>query len=129
MTTAGYPGDAPPYQGHVVGARLDTGAEQVFNSLCSDKPQVLDDGECASNQSGIWARGGAVIEPGTGDIYVTTGNGNFNGRTDWGDSVIKLSADGLRVLDSYTPTNQQALNQTDADLGSATAAHSARYSQ
>jgi len=121
VTTAGYPGDAPPYQGHVVGARLDTGAEQVFNSLCSDKQHVLNDGECASNQSGIWARGGAVIEPGTGDIYVTTGNGNFNGRTDWGDSVIKLSADGLHVLDSYTPTNQQSLNETDADLGSATA--------
>lgn len=121
VTTAGYPGDAPPYQGHVVGARLDSGAEQVFNSLCSDKPHVLNEGECASNQSGIWARGGAVIEPGTGDIYVTTGNGNFNGHTDWGDSVIKLSADGLHVLDSYTPINQQTLNETDADLGSATA--------
>src|SRR6185312_1507743 len=83
VTTAGYPGDAPPYQGHVVGALLDTGAEQVFNSLCSDKPHVLAEGECASNQSGIWARGGAVVEPGTGDIYVTTGNANWNGRTDW----------------------------------------------
>ncbi len=119
VTTAGYPGDAPPYQGHVVGAQLDTGAEQVFNSLCSDKPHVLAEGECASNQSGIWARGGAVVEPGTGDIYVTTGNANWNGRTDWGDSILKLSADGLRILDSYTPTNQSALNSTDADLGSA----------
>ncbi|HKT38609.1 MAG TPA: PQQ-binding-like beta-propeller repeat protein, partial [Ktedonobacterales bacterium] len=80
VTTAGYPGDAPPYQGHVVGAQLDTGAEQVFNSLCSDKAHVLREGECAANQSGIWARGGAVIEPGTGNIYVTTGNGDFNGR-------------------------------------------------
>jgi PQQ-like domain len=61
VTTAGYPGDAPPYQGHVVAARLDTGDEQVFNGLCSDKPHVLSRGECASNQSGIWARGGAVI--------------------------------------------------------------------
>ncbi|HEU5349239.1 MAG TPA: PQQ-binding-like beta-propeller repeat protein, partial [Ktedonobacterales bacterium] len=118
VTTAGYPGDAPPYQGHVVGARLDTGAEQVFNSLCSDKRHVLSEGECNSDQSGIWARGGAVIEPGTGDIYVTTGNGNFNARTDWGDSIIKLSADGLRVLDSYTPTNEGELDSSDADLGS-----------
>lgn len=119
VTTSGYPGDAPPYQGHVVGARLDTGDAQVFNSLCSDKPHVLRDGECGSNQSGIWARGGAVIEPGTDNIYITTGNGNFNGRTDWGDSIIKLSADGLRVLDSYTPTNEADLDTTDTDLGSA----------
>ncbi|MGE5333938.1 MAG: PQQ-binding-like beta-propeller repeat protein [Nitrososphaerota archaeon] len=119
VTTAGYPGDAPPYQGHVIGALFDTGDEQVFNSLCSDKPHVLVNGECSSNQSGIWARGGAVIEPGTGDIYVTTGNGNFNGRTDWGDSIIKLSADGLHVLDSYTPTNESELDSSDADLGSA----------
>jgi outer membrane protein assembly factor BamB len=121
VTTAGYPGDAPPYQGHVVGARVDTGDEQVFNSLCSDKPHVLSKGECASNQSGIWARGGAVVEPGTGDIFVTTGNGNFNGRSNWGDSVIKLSADGLHVLDSYTPSNQNTLNETDDDLGSSAA--------
>lgn len=121
VTTAGYPGDAPPYQGHVVGARLDTGAAQVFNSLCADQPRVLTEGDCASNQSGIWARGGAVIEPGTGNLYVTTGNGNFNGRTDWGDSIVKLSADGLHVLDSYTPTNEQELDSSDADLGSATA--------
>ena len=119
VTTAGYPGDAPPYQGHVVGADLATGAEQVFNSLCSDKTHVLSQGECNSNQSGIWARGGAVVEPGTGDMYVTTGNGDWNGRTDWGDSIIKLSRDGLHVLDSYTPANQDVLDSTDADLGSA----------
>ena len=119
VTMAGYPGDAPPYQGHVVGAALANGSEQVFNSLCSDKAHVLNEGECDSDQSGIWARGGAVAEPGTGDIYVTTGNGDWNGRTDWGDSILKLSADGLRLLDSYTPTNQDALNTSDADLGSA----------
>ncbi|HET9979871.1 MAG TPA: PQQ-binding-like beta-propeller repeat protein [Ktedonobacterales bacterium] len=119
VTTAGYPSDAPPYQGHVVGASLADGSEQVFNSLCSDKTHVLSEGECGSNQSGIWARGGAVVEPGTGDIYVTTGNSDWNGRTDWGDSILKLSADGLRLLDSYTPTNQSELNTSDADLGSA----------
>lgn len=121
VTFAGYPGDIPPYQGHVVEAQFDTGAVQVFNSLCSDKPHVLVVGECASNQSGIWARGGAVVEPGTGNIYVTTGNGNWNGRTDWGDSILKLSADGLRILDSYTPVNEAELDRTDADLGSTTA--------
>lgn len=119
VTTAGYPGDAPPYQGHVVAQRLGDGTTQVFNSLCSDKKNVLSVGDCGSNQSGIWARGGAVVEPGTGNIYVTTGNGNWNGRTDWGDSIIKLSADGLRVLDSYTPANESDLNTADVDLGSA----------
>lgn len=122
VTTAGYPGDAPPYQGHVVAVDTTSGAVTVFNSLCSDKSRVLNVGDCGQNQSGIWARGGAVVEPGTGNVYVTTGNGNFNGRTDWGDSVIKLSPDLTRVLDSYTPTNEQVLDTTDADLGSTTAA-------
>jgi hypothetical protein len=67
VTTAGYPGDAPPYQGHVVGAPLGTGLTagtvQVFNSLCSDKTHVLAERECDFDQSGIWARGGAVVEP------------------------------------------------------------------
>jgi hypothetical protein len=123
MTTSGYPGDAGHYEGHVVAVNLATGAATVFNTLCSNIQQLLTDqpgqpNYCPDVQSGVWARAGAVVEPGTGNVFIVSGNGNFNGTTDWGDSVVKLSADVTTLLDSYTPTNYQQLQKLDLDLGS-----------
>lgn len=121
VTTSGYIGDATPYQGHVVVIGAATGAETVFNSLCSHLHRLLRASDCASQRSGIWSRGGAVIDPENGDLYLDTGNGPFDasqGGANYGDSILRLSADGLRVLDSYTPPNYQTLDETDQDLGS-----------
>ncbi|HEX8731536.1 MAG TPA: PQQ-binding-like beta-propeller repeat protein [Ktedonobacterales bacterium] len=120
-TTGGYIGDAPPYQGHVVAINLATGKQAVFNSLCAHLKHILRDGECAEQMSGIWSRGGVVVDPTDGSIFVDTGNGDFNanrGGDDYGDSIIHLSADATTILDSYTPPNYQRLDDTDADLGS-----------
>jgi hypothetical protein len=59
-----------------------------------------------------------VIEPRSRRILVTTGNAPFNGSTNWGDSVLELSADASKLLHSWTPVNQAHLNATDTDLGS-----------
>lgn len=121
VATSGYIGDAPPYQGHVVVIRTSDAERHVFNSLCSNLPYLLGPSDCPDEQSGIWARAGAVVDPANGDVYATTGNGPFTANTggyDYGDSIVKLSPDGAALLDSYTPANQQQLNATDADLGS-----------
>jgi len=118
-TTGGYLGDAPPYQGHVVTLRPKTGAiVRVWNSLCSDRHTLIDPRSCRSSDSAIWARSGAVVEPGSGRLLVATGNGPWNGRTDWGDSVLELSPDAGRLLQNWTPRNAAELERTDADLGS-----------
>ncbi len=122
VTTAGYPGDAPPYQGHVVAIDTTDGTSHVFNSLCSHLTHVLAHNECSQNTSGIWARAGAVVDPITGNIFMTTGNGDYDankGGHDWGDSVLELNTDATRLIDSYTPPNFQALQDGDTDLGSA----------
>jgi hypothetical protein len=119
--TSGYIGDAPPYQGHVVSVDEATGATTVYNSLCSNITHLLVSADCSSEQSGIWARAGAVVDPVTGDVFVATGNGPYTGDRgghDWGDSVLELTPDGSRLLDSYTPDDYQQLDQSDADLGS-----------
>ena len=120
VTTGGYYGDAPPYQGHVV--VIDRGSGRilhVWNSLCSNRHRLIDPPRsCPASDSAIWARAGAVIEPGSRRILVATGNGPFNGATNWGDSVLELSADASRLLHNWTPTDQAQLNAGDADLGS-----------
>jgi putative pyrroloquinoline-quinone binding quinoprotein len=117
-TTGGYIGDAPPYQGHVVTLRPSTGAiVHVWNSLCSNRHTLINPASCRSSDSAIWARAGAVVEP-NGRLLVATGNGPWNGRTDWGDSALELSSDAGRLMQNWTPRNQAALESSDADLGS-----------
>jgi outer membrane protein assembly factor BamB len=119
VVTGGYIGDAPPYQGHVVMIDRATGRiTHVFNSLCSNRHGLMAPSSCLASGSAIWARSGAVIEPGSGRILVATGNGPFNGRTDWGDSVLELSPDAARLLHNWTPRDQAQLDATDTDLGS-----------
>ncbi|HEX4526474.1 MAG TPA: PQQ-binding-like beta-propeller repeat protein [Gaiellaceae bacterium] len=118
-TTGGYIGDAPPYQGHVVTMSERTGRiAHVWNSLCSDRHALIVPRTCASSDSAIWSRNGAAVDPANGDLVVATGNGPWNGSTDWGDSVIVLSPDASRMLRHWTPTDQAQLNVSDTDLGS-----------
>jgi outer membrane protein assembly factor BamB len=117
--TGGYIGDAPPYQGHV--AILDAGSGQllhVWNTLCSDQLTLIPVSQCPESRSAIWGRAGAVIDSATGDIYVATGNGLWDGTTYWGDATLRLDSTATQLLGNYTPTNTQALAQADLDLGS-----------
>ena len=118
-TTGGYIGDAPPYQGHVVTLDSKNGRiVHVWNSLCANRRGVIQPSTCRSSDSAIWARSGAVVDPSTGNLFVATGNGPYDGRTDFGDSVIELSPDASRVIGHWTPPNQAELNTSDLDLGS-----------
>jgi hypothetical protein len=117
-TTGGYLGDAPPYQGHVAVISRGGGLLHVWNTLCSNRPGLIEPSSCSSSDSAIWGRAGAVVVPGSGDLLVATGNGPWNGRTDWGDAVLMLSPDATRLLGNYTPSNTEQLNRGDADLGS-----------
>ena len=116
--TGGYYGDAPPYQGHVVQLSAASGRVlRVWNSLCSNRTTIIQPSSCGSSDSAIWARSGVVLVPGTGQVLVATGNGPWNGRTDWGDSVLLLSP-SLRLQRNWTPANEKELESSDADLGS-----------
>jgi outer membrane protein assembly factor BamB len=119
VVTDGYFGDAQPYQGHVVTLDLATGRIQhVWNALCSARHRLIVPSSCAASDAAIWGRAGAVLEPGTGRILVSTGNAPFDGHTNWGDSVLELAPDASRLLHNWTPVDQQQLTSNDTDLGS-----------
>jgi hypothetical protein len=117
--TSGYIGDIPPYQGHVVLIERATGRlVSIFNTLCANRRELQVPSTCPASDSAILSRGGAVVEPGGGRILIDTGNGPWNGTTDFGDSVIELTLPALEVRQSFTPVNQEELNTHDLDLGS-----------
>ncbi|MGH9608201.1 MAG: PQQ-binding-like beta-propeller repeat protein [Bryobacteraceae bacterium] len=119
VVVGGYIGDRPPYQGHV--AILDAKSGKllhVWNSLCSNRTGLLQPSSCSATRSSIWGRGGATIDPKTGDIFVASGNGPYNGKTNWSDALIELNASATRMLGNYTPSNNSYMNERDLDMGS-----------
>jgi PQQ-like domain len=117
--TSGYYGDAPPYQGHVVLIeRSSAHIAAIFNTLCANRRAIIQPSSCTASDSAVLSRGGAVVEPGGARIVLDTGNGPWNGSINFGDSVLELTVPGLRLRQSFTPTNQEQLNRSDTDLGS-----------
>jgi hypothetical protein len=102
-------GFVPPYHGWLMA--FDPSTLSLKWAFCTSP----DD-----QSSGIWMDGDGVSTDATGSLYFATGNGSFNassGGRDYGDSVVRLGTDGT-VQDSFTPSNQDALNSGDIDLGS-----------
>jgi outer membrane protein assembly factor BamB len=117
--TAGYVGDAGTYQGHVVMLNAATGAmEHVWNSLCSDRLELMDPATCPHVQSAIWGRAGIVIDPATGNLLFATGNGDYDGKTSWGDALIVLDPNATKMLGNWTTSNNAELQRRDLDVGS-----------
>ena len=73
-----------------------------------------------SNNGGIWQGGGGLNVDASGDIYFETADANYNGKTSFGDSVMKINtgAHALGLLDWFTPYNQATLLKYDLDLSS-----------
>jgi outer membrane protein assembly factor BamB len=123
VTTSGFIGDQGHYQGHLLTIDLKTGKTHIFNTLCSNIHVLLGPtpgsaNYCSDVRSGLFGRGEGVVDPVTHDVYIVSGNGPWNGQTNWGDSVLKLNPAGSKLLDAFTPTNQAPLDAQDADLGS-----------
>jgi PQQ-like domain len=117
-TTGGYIGDAPPYQGHVAVISASGRLLQVWNSLCSNRRGLISPSSCGTSDSAIFGRAGAVVDPSTRHLLVATGNGPWDGRTNWGDAVLRLTPTATAMVGNYTPTNTDELNRTDTDVGS-----------
>ncbi|HVU52593.1 MAG TPA: discoidin domain-containing protein, partial [Polyangia bacterium] len=125
MGTGGYDGDGGDYQGHLTAVNLSTGAQKVFNAMCSNQTiHFSSSPDCAGQKSGVWAKAGVTFDSLTNRVYMGTGNGTFAPSSFyWGDSILALNPDGSGAgngnpLDSYTPSVYQTLQNNDKDLGS-----------
>ncbi len=83
----------------------------VFNM----SPNLLGEGTYAS-AGGVWMGGGGPVSDGN-YVYVTTGNGPWDGQTAFGDSVMKFTQT-LQLEDYFTPYVYAYMDCADADLAS-----------
>ena len=67
---------------------------------------------------GIWQGGRAPTLDASGNAYFATGNGRWDGKRNFGDSLLKFSVStaGLSLIDYFTPSNQATLDLHDSDL-------------
>ena len=101
--------DWQPYHGWVLGYDSQTLAlKYVFCTTPNGK------------DGGIWQMGGGLAADTNGNIFLSTGNGTADATTDFGVSVLKLTANNgaLALADYYTPSNNAALSQYDWDVTS-----------
>lgn len=102
-------GDNNTYQGWLMAYNATTLAQQWI--WCSTDPTS------GNNQGAIWGSGNGPALDASGNIYVETANGYFDGIVNFSDSVVKLSPAGT-MLDYFTPFDQAVMGQNDIDLGS-----------
>ncbi len=130
-------GDNGPYHGWMLGFDKGTLAPTAVLNLT---PNL--------GLGGIWGAGAIPVVDGSGNFFLMTGNGGFDGykngnaaggldvngfpvNGDYGDCFVKVSLDtttsvgnqningwGLRVMDYFAPFNNQTLSTDDTDLGS-----------
>jgi hypothetical protein len=107
--TFGSASDVDPYHGWIFG--YDTQSLQQ-TTLWNATPN--------GNRAGIWQSGVGLAADAQGYIYTMTGNGSYNvSKQNFGDSLVKLdTANGLTVVDWFTPYNQNLMELHDLDLGS-----------
>lgn len=110
--------DTPPWYGWVMGYAYD-GAAFVQQAVLNVAPN--------SQGGGIWMGGAAPAADVGGNLYLVTGNANFDANSstapnnDFGDSLLRLTP-SLGVSQYFTPSDQAADLAADADFGAGGAA-------
>jgi len=92
----------------------------VFNA----SPNLNGEGTYAS-AGGVWMGGAGPVADSSGNVYITTGNGPWDGQTAFSDSVLKFgptptsgSNGTMQPIDYFTPYIYQYMDCDDADLAS-----------
>ncbi len=75
----------------------------------------LDGDSTFGGAGGVWMGGGGPAADSSGNIFVTTGNGPYDGATAFGDSVLKFDSQ-LHLLDHFTPNDWAFMDCKDTDL-------------
>ena len=103
-------GDITNWQGWLFGYDTATLAQKFVFST--------SDPTSGSGGAALWGGGAGPAADASGNIYVTTGNGSYDGVKNFSESVLKISPTGT-LLDWFTPSNRSTLDANDVDLGSA----------
>ena len=101
--------DWTPYHGWIIG----------YNATNLNMPPISTNASPSGSQAGIWMSNNGPAADAAGNVYLSTGNGTFDGVSNFGESFLKLTnRNGVLAISSwFTPYNWNNLNGSDQDLG------------
>ena len=107
--------DFDPYHGWVMAFNAATLG--LVGAFC-DTPN--------SRRGGTWMAGRAPVIDSSGNAYFVTGNGTYDGETEFGDSALRFSVSpssltltgSLSLADWFAPADYDYLDENDLDFGS-----------
>jgi hypothetical protein len=102
--------DIAPYSGYLAALTYNYSTSS-FSPIGTN--WVFDTESGADNQGGgIWMGGAAPAVDSSGNVYVAVANGDWNGTTQFGESVVQIATTttGLAPVDYYTPNDYAELN-------------------
>ena len=102
--------DITPWHGWIMSYSASTLTQEAAFNTSAD-----------GSANGVWMSGGGLAADSNGNIFFASGNGTWNGTTDYGDSIVKLgppSGGKFPVVDYFTPYNQSSLSGGDTDVAS-----------
>jgi PQQ-like domain len=114
--------DHSPYGGWII-AFDESSLAQVARVDLNPTAAGLVSGSSLPDGSGasIWGGGsGLAAPPNSNYVFASTGNGPWDGKTTFGDSVLKVTQNNfnIQIVDFFTPIDQNYDQIHDRDLGS-----------
>jgi uncharacterized protein (TIGR03437 family) len=100
-------GDGVPWHGWIMA--YQAGDVQQLTAVFCTTPSAAG--------SAIWQGGRGLAADSSGNLYVSTGNGSYDGIDSWGESVLHLTP-LLTVADWVTPADFDTWTADDTDFGS-----------
>ena len=102
--------DFTPYQGWIMAYNSATLAQEgVFATTPN------------GDKGGVWMGAAGIAADSNFNVFVASGDGDYDGESNWGDSILELTGPiggAFAVGDWFTPYNQAYMNTNNKDLGS-----------
>ena len=99
-------GDQYPFHGWLIGYDASDLTQQIGVYMTTPN----------GNGGSIWQSGRGPAADRQGNIYAVTGNGDYDGMRNFGESFVKISLQGSATVDSYTPADWKSMSDNDFDL-------------
>lgn len=92
------------------------GFVQSFNARDLSQRLAVFQSTPTGRKGGIWQAGRGIASDTAGNIFIATAGGFYDGKTNFGSSVLKFAPRTLKMLDWFTPHNHEFLFLENIDM-------------
>jgi len=107
------------FVGYVYTTANFTEEHGFVQAFAADNLSLLASWESSPNtpHGGVWQAARGLAADASGNVFLATADGEWNGTTDFGNSVVELDPGTLAVKNSFAPLDWYSLFIGDLDLG------------